>query len=92
MYEALLGIMVLGFIGNNLVWLLYLRKYQKDVDEQIQTLLNRIQAPTYITPVKTDKKESPKRPSMLDDQSFDPEYEAVGKINPDHIENHRNGN
>lgn len=92
MYETLLGIMVFGFIVNNLVWLFYLRKYQKDVDEQIQTLLNRIQAPTYITPTKIDKAEKIERPVAFEEQSFDPEYEAVGKINPDHIDHHRNGN
>lgn len=92
MYEALLGILILGFIANNIAWLFYMRKYQKDVDEQVQTLLNRIQAPTYITPTKVDKPEPKPRPGVIEDISFDPEYEAVGKIDPDHIGQHRNGN
>lgn len=94
MEEMLIGIilyMVVGLVLNNLMWLVYFRKTDRDKNAQMQTLLNRIQQPNYITPVETDT-EVPERPNILQEMYSDPEYEAVGKINPDYIEGSRNGN
>lgn len=94
MEQALIGTivyLVVALIINNVGWLVYLRKANKDANAQMQTLLNRIQQPNYITPVETDT-EVPERPNILQEMYSDPEYEAVGKINPEYIEGSRNGN
>lgn len=92
MPDGLYFVLVIALIINNVVWMIYLRGAEQEANKKEQTLLNRIQAPNYLTPLSDEKTEIPERPGTIQDQYFDPEYEAVGKIDPTNVEQSRNGN
>lgn len=84
------------FIINNVAWLFFLYKRLDAQDIKEQILTNKIQHPEIMHPVSVGRKKG-KAPLEETPPSFvgafaDPEYEAVGEINPEWIERSRGSN
>jgi hypothetical protein len=92
MPNAIFYVFIVALIINNVAWMLYLHEAEKETNKKEQILLNRIQAPTYLTPNETEDTTVVSRPSTTQlETHHDAEYQAVGKINPDYVNESRNG-
>lgn len=94
----LIGFLIVALVATNIAWLIFLSKFVDKNNIKETNLLDRInilanKPPMFgISSKKLDpnvKADNEKRPRSIEDALFDPEMEAVGKIDPSFIDRAR---
>jgi hypothetical protein len=99
-YIIIISVLTLALVLTNFGWLFALIKLtnmwqdkQTELLDRINVLANKPAMPWYRSKVKPGEKAPEEmKPKGLKDDFFDPEYEAVGKVDPGFIDRARGKN